>query len=332
VVPKQRRHARLDRKLARDGRDQGIAPEGTHRGVSASAAMQLSLLSALFVVLGAALVFIGDNATVGSRIYTSTPQFKVWAALIIGVVASLPAVWRVGIDLLRRLGRDPWSVLRSRALPALACIALVVTAAVLAGRYARGSGSSFYGEPARVGAIYLLGITAAMPAFLAMWECYLQLADGGGTAVDHTDVEVCRLLLLRECLLSALTTVGLLVSAGVLATGAERQAALAAPKNAAPYPSAYVLIWGLGFSALLVVNFIPAFRRLTQRANVTIDATLPILPPGTGQWQARLQERKDLADLLKVTSGARDVITSAILVAGPLISSAFSLFLPGPPS
>jgi hypothetical protein len=277
-------------------------------------------------------MFIGDNATVGSRFYTSTPQFKVWAALIIGVIASLPAVWRVGIDLLRRLGLDPRSVLRSWAVPTLASIAVVVTAAVLAGRYARGSGSSFYGESVRVGVIYFLGITASVPAFLAMWECYLQLAGGDGTVVKHPNAEVRRLLLLRECLLSGLTTVGLLVSAGVLATGAERQAALAAPKYAAPYPSAYVLIWGLCFSALLVVNFLPAFRRLTHRANATIDAMLPILPPGTGRWQARLQERKDLADLLKVTSGARDVITSAVLVAGPLISSAFSLFLPGSPS
>jgi len=332
VYIKQRRRARLDRRPARDGGDPVPAPERANLGARASAAVRLGLLSVLFAVLGAALVFAGDNATAGSRFYTSTPQFKVWAALIIGVVASFPTVWRVGIDLLRRLGLDPRSVLRSRAIPALVCIALVVTAAVFAGQYARGNGSSFYGGSARVGVIYFLGITASVPAFLAIWECYFELGDGGSTTADHVDVEVHRLLLLRECLLSALTTVGLLVSAGVLATGAQRQAALAAPKYAGPYPSAYVLLWGFGFSALLVVNFLPAFRRLTHRANVVIDTTLPILPPGTGQWQARLQERKDLADLLKVTSGAKDVITSAVLVAGPLISSAFSSFLPGPPT
>ena len=48
--------------------------------------------------------------------------------------------------------------------------------------------------------------------------------------------------------------------------------------------------------------------------------------------QNRLQERTDLAGLLQVTSGLKDVLTSAVLVAGPLISSAFSMFLPGPPS
>jgi len=44
-----------------------------------------------FAVLGTGLMFIADDATAGSRIYTSTPQFKVWAALMIGLVASLPA-------------------------------------------------------------------------------------------------------------------------------------------------------------------------------------------------------------------------------------------------
>ena len=82
---------------------------------------------------------------------------------------------------------------------------------------------------------------------------------------------------------------------------------------------------------MLVVNFLPAFRRLIRVASATIDAIFPILPPDSDGWQNRLQERKDLADLLQVTSGAKDVITSAILVAGPLISSVFSLFLPGPP-
>ena len=118
-----------------------------------------------------------------------------------------------------------------------------------------------------------------------------------------------------EGMLAALTdSMGHIPLAGASGcpAGAERQAALAAPKYAARYPSAYVLIWGLAFSAVLVVNFLPAFRRLSHRANVTIDTILPILPPGSDRWQARLQERKDLADLLKVTSGAKDVITSAI--------------------
>ena len=295
---------------------------------SARADWRLLLLTVGFFLLGAALVFLKDDATARSRAYTDTPEFKVWGALTIGIIASLPAVWRTGHDLLARLGRIPPRALRSEVAFAVVGVVVIVAAAVLAGLYARGTGSPYYGGIERTGVVYVLAVTAAVPALIAMWECFRQLAHGGSTE----PAEVNRLLRLRQCLLSALTALGLLVSAGVLATGAQRQAVLADPKFTSPFPSAYVLIWGLSFSALLVVCFLPAFLRLTRLANGTIDAIFPVLPPGSEGWQNRLQERKDLADLLQVTSGAKDAVTSAILVAGPLISSAFSMFLPGPPS
>ena len=320
----------VDRAFAGGGeRTVELRPAATAR--SAPHRWRLVLLSAGFFALGLALMWVADDATARSRVYTSTPEFKVWAALTVGVITALPAVWRVGIDLLSRLGLNPRRVLRSDAAPAVIGVVAVVTAAVLAGAYARGAGSPYYGAIARIGMIYVLAVTAAVPAFMAMWECYRQLGPDGGAGGQDVAAAVSRLLLLRECLLSALTTVGLLVSAGVLATGAQRQADLADAKYTSPYPSAYVLIWGLAFSAVLVVNFLPAFRRLVRLASATIDAVFPIVPPGSDGWQNRVQERSDLADLLQVTSGAKDVITSAILVAGPLISSAFSMFLPGPP-
>lgn len=104
------------------------SPKGGQGG-STAAVLWIGLPTFGFLVLGAGLMFIADDATVGSRIYTSTPQFKVWAALMIGLVASLPVVWRVGLDLLRRLGLDPLSALRSKALPVLAGVILVVAAA-----------------------------------------------------------------------------------------------------------------------------------------------------------------------------------------------------------
>jgi hypothetical protein len=301
------------------------------RARSTPADLRLALLTAGIAAFGCVLILVDDDATAPSRVYTSTPEFKVWAALTIGLIAALPAVGRVGIDLLRRLGRTPRRVRRREAMLAVPLVVVVVGVAVLAGLYARGSASPYYGGTVRIAVVYLLAVTAAVPPLMAMWECYRQLGrhDTGG---PDAGAGVSRLLLLRECLLSALTTVGLLVSAGVLITGAQRQAVLADAKFTSPYPSAYVLIFGLAFSALLVVNFLPAFRRLSRQANATIEAILPVLPPGADGWQNRLQERTDLAGLLQVTSGLKDVLTSAVLVAGPLISSAFSMFLPGPPS
>jgi hypothetical protein len=287
-------------------------------------------MSVGFALLGTGLLFLLDGATAHSKVYTSTPQFKVWATLTIVMIVSLPVVWRVGADLLALLGVDlRRELLHSWFGPVSICVILAVAAAAFsAGRIARGAGSPFYGGGLRITVIYVLVLGAAVPAALVMRECYRQAGDDGGTHAQNADVRITHLLVLRQCLLSALTTLGFLVSLGVLVTGAERQAALAAPKLTSPYPSAYVLIWGLSFSALLLVIFVPGFRRLTNLANTTIETLLPLLTPSSEGWQARLQERKDLAELLKVTSGAKDVITSAVLVAGPLISSAFSLFLP----
>lgn len=175
----------------------------------------------------------------------------------------------------------------------------------------------FYG-PIRVAIIYLLALGAAVPACVAMWVCYRRAERAGIT----------ELLRIRECLLAALTALGTLLSLGVFVTGAQRLAAQAAPKVAISFPAAYVLIFGFAFSALLLANFAPAYHRLTTAGKATIDTVLPIVTPPAENWQGRLQERKDLADLLKLSSGTRDVVTSAIVVAGPLISSAFSLFLP----
>jgi hypothetical protein len=289
-------------------------------------AVALLSWSSVFAIFGALLFYVQAGATPQSAAYTSTPEFKVWATLTIAMITALPTIWTVGIRLLIRLGADPWRLLSQSWLgPVLVLVVLAITvAAFVAGRLARGNGSPFYGGQFRVAVIYVLAIAATAPAFVAMWECYRQT----GHLVPASD-GITKQLELRDCLLSALTTLGTLVSLGVFVVGAERLATLTDPKLSTTFPAAYVLIWGFSFSALLAVNFLPAFHRLNRIAKATVDALLPVEVPGTAGWQARLQERKDLADLLKLTGSTRDVLMSAILVAGPLISSAFALFLPG---
>jgi hypothetical protein len=279
----------------------------------------------VFILLGVLLFFVRADATRGSAAYVGTPEFKVWATLAIAMIAALPTVWTVGIGLLARLGTDPLGLLLRSWLGAVLAlmVPVVAGAAFIAGHLARGSGSPFYGGQFRVTVIYVLGIGASVPTFVAMWECYRQARH-----LTPDNDSIGKQLELRDCLLTALTALGSLVTLGVFVTGAERMAALADQRATAPFPAAYVLIWGFSFSALLLVNFLPAFLQLNKTANSTIDALLPLKVPGAEDWQGRLQERKDLADLLKVTGGTKDLLTSAILVAGPLLSSAFALFLP----
>jgi hypothetical protein len=286
----------------------------------------LAASSAGFAVAGLAVAFLGDDASPQSRAVTGTPQFKVWAVLVIALLAALPVIWHVGMSLLSRLGVSGHRLLlRTLAGPALLAAAGILTLlALLAGvllfdQNAAGSQRPplAYGA-VRFTIIYLLAFGAAIPACTAMWTCYRQAGQAG----------IPELLRLRECLLTALTALGALLSLGVFVTGALRQADLAVPRLATAFPASYVLIFGFAFSALLLANFAPAYHRVTAACKDTLDTLLPVLVPPAENWRDRLQERGDLADLLKLTSGTRDVVTSAIVVVGPFLSSAFSLFLP----
>jgi hypothetical protein len=195
VASKQRGPLAVGRALA-GGDERPVKVRQAEIARSAPAGWRLGLLSLGFAAFGAVLILLEDDATPLSRVYTNTPEFKVWAALAVGLIAALPAVWRVGVDLLSRLGRDPRRVLRSEAAPALIGIVLVVTAAVLAGEYARSAGSPYYGGIVRIGVIYVLAVTAAVPAFMAMWECYRQLAHDGGAGGQDGAAAVNQLLLL----------------------------------------------------------------------------------------------------------------------------------------
>ena len=243
-------------------------------------------------VLSAGLVFLGDDATVRSRAYTGTPQFKVWAVLVVALLALLPTIWHIGIGLLSRLGVDGYRLLFRTSLGpvllatvvALSLIALFAGKLLFDQNVTSSQPNPFFYGPIRVTIIYLLALGAAVPACVAMWACYRHAERAGIT----------ELLRIRECLLAALTALGTLLSLGVFVTGAQRLAAQAAPKVAISFPAAYVLIFGFAFSALLLANFAPAYHRLTTACKDTIDTVLPIVTPPAENWQGRLQERKDL--------------------------------------
>jgi hypothetical protein len=285
----------------------------------------------LCTVVGTTIVLAGVNATIDSRRYVSSPQYKSYAFLITLVWAFLPVVWRVGCDTLDDLGTPARMVLRQR-LPVAASgvlavvVVAVVVVATVSGVYAPGDKSPLNLGIYRVGLTYAAASVALVPAVAAMWQCLPVLTRL--RAIQSADLALIDgLLNVRRALLRSLTAAGSLVSLGVLATGAQRQAVLAYDPHA-NYPASYVVVWGLGFSAALLVNFIPGFRSLIDLANATVEVTFPLLPPGEQGWRDALDDRAALAGLLQVRGSARDIINSSILVAGPLMTSTLSLFLP----
>ena len=247
----------------------------------------------LCTVVRTTIVLAAVNATIDRRRDVSTPQYKSEAFLIILVWAFLPVVWRVGCDTLDDLGTPARMVLRQRLPVAASGVLAVVVVAIVSGVYARGDKSPLYLGMYRVGLTYFACGVALVPAIASMWQCLPVL--NRLRAIQSADLALIHgLLNVRRALLRSLTAAGSLVSLGVLATGAQRQAVLAYDPHAA-YPASYVIIWGLGFSAALLVNFMPGFRRLTDLANAAVDVAFPLLPPGQQGWRDVLDDRAALS-------------------------------------
>jgi len=250
------------------------------------------------------------------------PELQVVAILAIVTVAVLPTVWTVGARLLVRLSDvPPWRCL----LIIHSLVLLSPFLAFLASRFVRGNELIIYKSEYFVALNYFLAITASAPAFAAMWECYTKAA-----RLEPNNESITEQIKLRNCLFTALAVLGYLVVLGFFVTTAFMVSSQTNPNipKPAPFPATYVFTWGFLSSSILLVSFLPAFNRLKKIANNTIDNLLPLMTPDKYDWQIRLKERKDLAEILKITGDDnKALLASAILIAASLIGGVFALFL-----
>lgn len=276
---------------------------------------------------GVAVVLGYAHHTAMSRRYSATPQFLVWALIVIAVWAGLPIVWMTGLKILRELGTDWGAAFRRSYILPVGLVVVVVLIGWFSGADAYSSARSHYYFLGleRILVTYAAATTALAPAGLVFTEVHRQLRDPPIDPLERVQL----LLRCRRAVGQALTTFGAIVSAGVLATGAQRQTFLAAHRNSSSYPAVYVVVWGAAASAFIIAMFVPVNRRLGTVGAELVDETLPLLAPGAPGWTDRLRERQALNDLLGLSHGFKDTLDSTVLIAGPLVSAAISLLLPG---
>jgi hypothetical protein len=292
----------------------------------------LAVSTVLCASAGAAVITAFSTHTPRSRAYVSTPQFKVWTLVIVLAWASLPFVWSVGVRLFDEIDVPIRPLLRRHAAWEIAAVLGAVAVGWLSGGYARGSSHPrYYFGLERIIATYAAGVVAVIPIFLFFGYVYGELTrEQARDWVDNAEL-LTRIRLItdrRRALTTGLTVAGTLVSLGVLATGAQRQALLAVQPKAPDYPPVYVVVWGITASAILVAGFVPGYRRLVAFGEKTVDGAFPMISPHESGWRDRVADRATLTNLLKVTQGFKDVVNSALVVGAPLVSAAFSLLLP----
>jgi hypothetical protein len=136
---------------------------------------------------------------------------------------------------------------------------------------------------------------------------------------------------LRAALDSLLAITAAIIGAAVLSTGALREATISWQQALNPatsgdviFPEEQVLAYGIGFSLVLALVYLPVYVRLHALGTQLRDAWAPLIWPPREGWSERADERSMLDRLLKLDQSATTSFRIAAGVLTPLASSVIS--------
>jgi hypothetical protein len=282
-----------------------------------SEARQVVMVVVAFVA-GAALAWVPVSSA--PLPFRATSTYPVWAFLIATVCGSCPLVWSHGRRALAQLpARRPF--IQEAVAYGVLALALTVTSLVVA--------SVVYGRarpvktlpyiPVRFVIVYLAVVLAIAPSILAMSRV--------GDATRHGNVRAADLVAWRAILQSQLAALGAVIALSTLTTASFRTAILAAyPRH--DFPVAGVLLFGAWFTGILALVYVPPSEQLRRHAQALVDRAFPIPDQLDRDWQQQLQRRRDLTSALRIDETSQNSIQNALIIGGPLITSALTLLIP----
>ncbi len=146
-------------------------------------------------------------------------------------------------------------------------------------------------------------------------------------AAERAGGVVVELLWLRAALQRFLVSFGVLISSGVLATGALRGALLADGVSADVIPGISLLTYGAFFTALAALIFVPAYVAWQGQVVDLKDNLYPVPENGlpSRDWH---QARSDFDNLLSARSSAGSVFAAAFGVLAPLAGGLVTALIP----
>jgi hypothetical protein len=253
-----------------------------------------------------------------------TARYPVWVFLVALNFGLCPTIWRHGRKVLTKLGL-PGHVHREvlgYAVGALAATAVLMAAGLLLASD-RATREPLPYMAFRIGILYAVIAVAIAPAVIAIVRVGRR---AGEDAVDPPD-----LVRWQGHLRAVLASLGGLVALGTVTTAALRNAILAVP-GARPtdFPGERIVMFGAALTVLLAMIYVPNAAKLRDRAAEVVDQAAPVPEQLTGDgWQDRLTTRAELSSALGAEESATASIQSALVIGGPLIASALTLFLPG---
>jgi hypothetical protein len=183
-------------------------------------------------------------------------------------------------------------------------------------------------------AITAVGIAAGAPAVLGILWVNLAANDQSHWEEGTPDsVYVSRLVELRDNLQRFLLALGLTVGTAILTAGVLRQAILAlhaqdVQDGTFAYPPALVVIYGLVFTFVMVLVYVPAHSALLNRGRELAERTFPV----DSEMNApavlhQISERDGLVNHLRLGTGVLGDVKNALVIFAPVLAGLPSMLL-----
>jgi hypothetical protein len=190
---------------------------------------------------------------------------------------------------------------------------------------------------ARIVLLSGVGALVALAAAFGVWLLHgalRSLLHADYSSAERTKEHVDDLLRLRAVLQNLLFFLGAVLSLAILAAGAERQvvikySALTHGGKAAEgvFPPEYVLVYGIYFSALLALVYVPTHRTLLQVGAHFRELLFPLPPPRDETWAETYAKRKTLDELLQLQLGTTSTFKAGVAILTPLLGALTGLLL-----
>jgi hypothetical protein len=309
------------RRLQAD--DTSIPPSGSGRA-SLIAALALAATTLL-------LLRLGSGHTAESQRFAALPEFRVWTWAYAAYAAAAAAVGLATLPAFRLLGQAAGRPATIWAVAAWAVVGLLIT---IFGPRALPAHSPLWLQSERVTAANLVCGIFVTPSFAGLLLVQTRLSalrreTPSRVAADRAGGVVVELLWLRAALQRFLVSFGVLISSGLLATGALRGALLADGVSADVIPGISLLTYGAFFTALAALIFVPAYVAWQGQVVHLKDNLYPVPENGlpSRDWH---QARSDFDNLLSARSSAGSVFAAAFGVLAPLAGGLVTALIPTP--
>jgi hypothetical protein len=178
----------------------------------------------------------------------------------------------------------------------------------------------------------IAGVLVVLPGVLSIWlhsirfirRDYSSVAPNDNPRTDQQLESVKSFLNDRSALLRGGTILGAPVGLATLATGALRNALVAAGVKAVS--ATLVLAYGAGYTAMLAIVYVPSYLSMQNAGRRLLESYLPMQLPDSSTYDEYEKTRGAWEDLLQLKVGPADSFKIGTAVLAPIVTALITVF------